>query len=181
MIYYVATVGQRERETGRQREIETAFASGIAACDTVGRWWMPPCIVGLSVSDQNSFRAIQLKVKWKICKLCDSSAPESAPSPSFPSLSRFFWQPVLWRIADLAAEFANWLHTNAQMAQGIRTADWPDKKKKIYLLRIGNVMENVKWQILAGKGTSVTAFTVFTDFTVRFLISTYNVQTKHKK
>lgn len=34
------------------------------------------------------------------------------------------------RIADLAAEFANWLHTDAQMAQGIRTADWPGKKKE---------------------------------------------------
>lgn len=90
----------RGKERDRQSEIEMAFASGIAACNTVGRWWMPPCIVGLSVSDQNSFRAIQLKVKWKICNLCDSSVHPLSHHPI--SQGFFFGSPLygaslIWR------------------------------------------------------------------------------------
>lgn len=66
---------------GGEEDSEQEMASPHATPSGFGRWWMPPCIVGLSVCDQNSFHAIQLKVKWKICKLCDSFVTPSHPPP----------------------------------------------------------------------------------------------------
>lgn len=78
---------------GEEEDSERKMASPHATPSGLGRWWMPPCIVGLSVCDQNSFRAIQLKVKWKICKLCDSfMTPPHPPAPhTFQSLSCFIF------------------------------------------------------------------------------------------
>lgn len=132
----------RGKERDRQSEIEMAFASGIAACDTVGRWWMPPCIVGLSVSDQNSFRAIQLKVKWKICKLCDSSVH---PLSHHPISQGFFLAAHYTAHRWFGGRICKW--TAYQCTNGTGNSDsWLTeikKEKNIYLLRTWNVMKNI--------------------------------------
>lgn len=132
----------RGKERDRQSEIEMAFASGIAACDTVGRWWILRVLLGCQFLIKT--RSVPSNWRWS-GKFASYATALCTPSPTIPSLKVFFLAAHYTAHRWFGGRICKW--TAYQCTNGTGNSDsWLTeikKEKNIYLLRTWNVMKNI--------------------------------------